>query len=80
NALAREAMANKDEVLGKLPGKAEAKGMPQEAGDIVAVKQGNVFGTSFHPELTEDPRIHMWWLCQVSDAVGKLQESEVVVR
>jgi 5'-phosphate synthase pdxT subunit len=32
------------------------------AEDIVAVRQGNVFGTSFHPELTEDPRIHVWWL------------------
>lgn len=34
------------------------------AGDrlIVAVRQGNVFGTSFHPELTDDCRIHVWWL------------------
>jgi len=39
------------------------------AGDIVAVKQGNVFGTSFHPELTQDTRIHVWWLQQVQDAV-----------
>lgn len=43
-------------------------------GDIVAVRQGNVFGTSFHPELTDDVRIHVWWLEQVADAVrhGKL--------
>lgn len=27
-------------------------------GTIVGAKQGNVFGTSFHPELTEDSRIH----------------------
>jgi 5'-phosphate synthase pdxT subunit len=27
-------------------------------GDPVAVKQGPVLGTSFHPELTSDPRIH----------------------
>jgi len=27
-------------------------------GRAVAVKQGSVVGTSFHPELTEDPRIH----------------------
>ncbi|KAI1099661.1 SNO glutamine amidotransferase [Jackrogersella minutella] len=32
------------------------------AGDIVALRQGNVFGTSFHPELTGDIRIHVWWL------------------
>ncbi|KAK9375915.1 class I glutamine amidotransferase-like protein [Lipomyces chichibuensis] len=33
-----------------------------EAGDIVAVRQGNIFGTSFHPELTPDIRLHGWWL------------------
>ena len=27
-------------------------------GRPVAVRQGNVFGTSFHPELTEDSRLH----------------------
>lgn len=37
--------------------------------DIIAVRQGNVFATSFHPELTEDPRIHIWWLRQVRAAV-----------
>jgi 5'-phosphate synthase pdxT subunit len=39
-----------------------------EEDDIVAVRQRNVFGTSFHPELTEDIRIHVWWLKQVIDA------------
>ncbi|KAK9472298.1 pyridoxal biosynthesis protein PDX2 [Dipodascopsis tothii] len=29
---------------------------------IVAVRQGSVFGTSFHPELTADTRLHEWWL------------------
>jgi 5'-phosphate synthase pdxT subunit len=29
---------------------------------IVAVRQGNRFGTSFHPELTPDTRVHEWWL------------------
>ncbi|ROV95259.1 hypothetical protein VPNG_08955 [Cytospora leucostoma] len=33
--------------------------------DIVAVRQGNIMGTSFHPELTDDTRIHVWWLEQV---------------
>lgn len=33
--------------------------------DIVAVRQGNIIGTSFHPELTDDIRIHVWWLEQV---------------
>ena len=46
-----------------------------EAGDIVAVKQGNVFGTSFHPELTADPRIHMWWLKQVLEVVESTEKA-----
>lgn len=28
---------------------------------IVAVRQGKVVGTSFHPELTEDRRLHEWF-------------------
>lgn len=27
-------------------------------GDVVAVRQGNVIGTAFHPELTDDHRLH----------------------
>lgn len=38
-------------------------------GDIVAVQQDNVLGTSFHPELTNDIRLHKWWLRQVIDQV-----------
>ncbi|RDW59519.1 pyridoxine [Coleophoma cylindrospora] len=65
------------EVMAILPGRTatlshEAKEkLDAEAGDIVAVRQANVFGTSFHPELTGDPRIHTWWLEQVIDAVEK---------
>jgi 5'-phosphate synthase pdxT subunit len=29
---------------------------------VVAVRQGNLIGTSFHPELTEDDRVHRWFL------------------
>jgi len=29
---------------------------------IVAVKQGNCLGTSFHPEPTDDDRMHRWFL------------------
>ena len=39
------------------------------AGDVIAVQQGNVVGTSFHPELTGDSRMHLWWLSTVIDAV-----------
>ena len=62
------------EIMATLPGrsrtlreKVAAMGLEDEAGDIIAVRQGNVFGTSFHPELTEDARIHVWWLQQVKD-------------
>lgn len=48
--------------------------------DIIAVRQGNVFGCSFHPELTEDPRIHVWWLGEVLKAVEKRQEFELADR
>ncbi|KAF7189554.1 putative pyridoxal 5'-phosphate synthase subunit PDX2 [Pseudocercospora fuligena] len=60
------------EILARLPGRARAiKDKTTTAedlgedGDIVAVKQGNVFGTAFHPELTGDERIHAWWLSEV---------------
>lgn len=36
-----------------------------ELNNIVAVRQDNIMGTSFHPELTDDIRIHVWWLEQV---------------
>lgn len=65
------------EVMATLPGrsrtlkeKVAAMGLKDDVGDIVAVKQGNVFGTSFHPELTEDARIHVWWLDQVKEMLG----------
>lgn len=39
------------EVLGKL-----------EDGTIVAVREGNLLATSFHPELTGDPSFHLYFL------------------
>jgi len=65
------------EVMATLPGRAaalnsiEAK-LDAEAGDIIAVRQANVFGTSFHPELTGDPRIHMWWLKEVVKSIDQM--------
>ena len=76
--VAREAMAHQVEVLASLPGRAarlasEGKNIDadKETGDIIAVRQGNVFGTSFHPELTGDARIHSWWLHQVEESLKK---------
>ena len=63
-------------IMAKLPGRSqnfvqevELLGLEDEVGDVVAVRQRNVFGTSFHPELTDDARIHIWWLNQVKAAV-----------
>jgi 5'-phosphate synthase pdxT subunit len=62
------------EIMATLPGRTAAlknteTDLDAEAGNIIAVRQANVFGTSFHPELTGDPRIHVWWLEQVIKAV-----------
>lgn len=32
---------------------------------IVAVRQGPVLGTAFHPELTQDNRLHEWWIKEI---------------
>ena len=63
-------------IMGTLPGRSTVvNGSTQEneqndhVHDIVAVKQGNVFGTSFHPELTNDARIHVWWLNEVRNII-----------
>ena len=70
------------EIMGILPGRAAAlkddaikEKLDSVTGDIVAVRQANVFGTSFHPELTNDPRIHTWWLDQVVEAVKSRRAS-----
>ena len=52
-----------------LPNKVASSHNEEKIGDIIAVRQGNCFGTSFHPELTGDARIHVWWLEQVKKAV-----------
>ncbi|CAL3968670.1 hypothetical protein PZA11_004675 [Diplocarpon coronariae] len=66
------------EIMATLPGRAAVikddatkEMLDADAGDIIAVRQANVFGTSFHPELTGDPRIHAWWLKQVIEAVDQ---------
>lgn len=83
-APARSETSAEVEILGRLPGRARAlkdKTLTAEElgedGDIVAVKQGNVFGTAFHPELTGDGRIHAWWLQQVMKSVAAGQQYPV---
>ena len=76
DAEARAAMRPEVEVMGMLPGRLKIAAehgavvpAEEEVGDIIAVRQGNVFGTSFHPELSSDARIHIWWLGQVTSAI-----------
>ena len=76
---AQKALSKAVQVLGTLPGRSKlVKSVPSsldaeaEAGDIIAVRQGNVFGTSFHPELTSDIRIHVWWLVQLIESAKEL--------
>ncbi|KAL9947284.1 hypothetical protein D7B24_008534 [Verticillium nonalfalfae] len=67
------------ETLARLPGRKTRAGIDRpsesdgdaEAGDIVAVRQGNIFATSFHPELTDDIRVHVWWLGEVANYLEK---------
>ena len=75
---ARLAMSSTVEIMGKLPGRVrkastggEEVSAGDEVGDIIAVQQGNVFGTSFHPELTADARIHVWWLNRVVELTDR---------
>jgi 5'-phosphate synthase pdxT subunit len=37
-----------------------------EDGTVVAVEQGNLLGTSFHPEMTADYRFHRYFLDKVA--------------
>ncbi|OIW29396.1 pyridoxine [Coniochaeta ligniaria NRRL 30616] len=48
----------------------DAADTENKANDIVAVRQRNVVGTSFHPELTDDIRMHVWWLEEVIKVCG----------
>ena len=36
--------------------------LAEYGGQIVAVRKGSLFATSFHPELTDDTRLHEWFL------------------
>jgi 5'-phosphate synthase pdxT subunit len=42
-------------------------------GHPVAVRQGNVLAVAFHPELTDDPRVHAWLVEQIKSANGAME-------
>ena len=83
--LARKELDREVEIMATLSTNAKPLQDNQEhnhagAEDIIAVRQGNVFGCSFHPELTDDPRIHVWWLGEVLKAVERRQQFELADR
>jgi 5'-phosphate synthase pdxT subunit len=85
DALAKKELDREVEVMATLSTNAKPLQEKQEhehagAEDIIAVRQGNVFGCSFHPELTDDPRIHVWWLGEVLGAVERRQQFELTDR
>jgi 5'-phosphate synthase pdxT subunit len=42
--------------------------LAEHDGHIVAVRQGDLLATAFHPELTGDPRIHRYFAGEVVGA------------
>ncbi|GAA4918329.1 pyridoxal 5'-phosphate synthase glutaminase subunit PdxT [Streptomonospora salina] len=57
-----ESVGDRVRVLGQTP-------YGERAGRIVAVRQGGLLATSFHPELTGDPRIHRFFVDMVKGQV-----------
>ncbi|KAF1835606.1 SNO glutamine amidotransferase [Decorospora gaudefroyi] len=83
--LAKQELEREVEIMATLSTNAEPLQENQKhahagAEDIIAVRQGNVFGCSFHPELTDDARIHVWWLGEVVKAVERRQQFELAHR
>ncbi|CAO1625551.1 unnamed protein product [Parajaminaea phylloscopi] len=50
------------QVLARLPADVRPNVLPGPDADVVALRQDNIFVTSFHPELTRDNRLHQWWV------------------
>lgn len=44
-------------------------------GHPVAVRQGEVTAVAFHPELTDDPRLHAWLVERIRTAAGAAREA-----
>ncbi|MDQ6649038.1 MAG: pyridoxal 5'-phosphate synthase glutaminase subunit PdxT [Actinomycetota bacterium] len=63
-----ESVGDAVEVLGRV--ESSRAGGRQVIGRIVAVRQGAVLATAFHPELTGDPRVHRLFVEMVRSAAG----------
>jgi 5'-phosphate synthase pdxT subunit len=43
-----------------------AEAMAWHGDEVVGVRQGRILGLCFHPELTQDRRLHRWFLTAVA--------------
>jgi len=43
----------------------QGNNMAKEPNQIIGVRQGNNMATAFHPELTTDPRFHIYFITMV---------------
>lgn len=41
--------------------------LAEVAGKVVAVRQNNILATAFHPELTDDTRVHQYFLSMINN-------------
>nr|WP_226345084.1 pyridoxal 5'-phosphate synthase glutaminase subunit PdxT [Agilicoccus flavus] len=59
-----EAVGPGVEVLARVPERPQGSdaGVSPAAGRVVAARQGNLFATSFHPEVTGDLRVHRYFV------------------
>ncbi|HLI50706.1 MAG TPA: hypothetical protein VKU87_02855 [Thermomicrobiaceae bacterium] len=46
----------------------------------MAARQANLFATAFHPELTNDDRIHRWFAKGCLDNMATLAETRALTR
>ena len=60
-----ETAGSEVQVLARVPASAR-----QAAGKVVAVRQGAVLATSFHPELTGDSRVHALFVGMIKEGAG----------
>jgi len=58
------------QVLARVPGEPSSPGASPAAGRVVAVRQGAVLATSFHPELTGDGRVHALFVDMIKEERG----------
>jgi 5'-phosphate synthase pdxT subunit len=63
-----EKVGSEVEVLAQLPADAGGDTGRAGRGRIIAARQGKLLATAFHPELTDDPRFHRYFLTLVGPA------------